>query len=114
MHTTGPRRYSKFELCSTRQLENLAGEFCYDVETLGSIRTVLDSRTCRHSAHVKRSVDRQLKALTAGPPPPRKPWNRTHFYVLLLAMFSAVAISMAVDEARQALATHWVDSAETN
>lgn len=101
MHTAGPRRYSKLELCSTRQLEHLTQEFCYDVDTLRKVRSVLEARTCRHSAHVKRDVDRQLKALTSGPPRP-KSWRRPKIYVLVLVLTAAVVLAMAVDVVRAA------------
>lgn len=94
MRTSGPRRYSKMELCTTRQLESLAEEFCYDVETLQSVSEALDSRTCRHSAHVKRSVDRQLKALTSGPPPSLRDRMKARWLGLAAAMATLVAFAI--------------------
>ena len=41
MQKSGPRRYSKLDLCTTRQLEHLAEEFCYDLDTLQNIATAL-------------------------------------------------------------------------
>jgi hypothetical protein len=91
------------ELCTTRQLESLAEEFCYDVETLRSVSATLDGRTCRHSAHVKRSVERQLKALTSGPPPRRR-LPRVNVRWLGLAAVAAVLVAAAVDQVGQWLA----------
>lgn len=97
MHTSGPRRYSKLELCTTRQLESLALEFCYDVETLRNVAAELGGRTCRHSAHVKRAVDRQLKALTSGPPKKFRPTFINGRW-LAIASAAAVLLSVAIDQ----------------
>lgn len=91
------------ELCTTRQLESLAEEFCYDVDTLRSVSVALGDRTCRHSAHVKRSVDRQLKALTSGPPP-RARRARVGARWLGFAAIAATLVAVAIDQVGQWLA----------
>jgi hypothetical protein len=103
VQTSGPLRYSKFELCSTRQLEHLAKEFCYDLDTLRNIATALGKRTCRHSAQAKRAVDRQIKALTARPPK-RGERVRTSARWLGAAALVAVLLAVAIDQVGQWLA----------
>ena len=100
MHTSGPRRYSKLDLCTTRQLEHLAAEFCYDLDLLRNIATALGTRTCRHSAQAKRAVDRQIKALTARPPV-RGERARTGVRWLGVAAVMAVVLAIAIDQVGQ-------------
>ena len=99
VHTTGPRRYSKLELCTPSQLESLANEFRYDVDTLRSISNALSQRTCHHSRYANRKVKRQLTALTAGPPrqrPSYRSWRqRAGMGALCLSL--SVALAMAAD-----------------
>ena len=103
MQTSGPRRYSKLDLCSTRQLEHLAKEFCYDLDTLRNISTALKKRTCRHSAQAKLAVDRQIKALTARPPL-RGERVRTSARWLGVAAVMALVLAIAIDQVGQWLA----------
>lgn len=100
MQTTGPRRYSKLELCTTRQLDNLAREFCYDLDTLRNIDAALGARTCLHSAYVRRSVERQVRALTAKPPRAGRAM-RIMFYQLGVTAVLAVAVAAAFDQLSQ-------------
>lgn len=101
MHTSGPRRYSKFELCTTLQLQRLAEEFCYDTETLRRISDELQSRTSRQAKHVKKLVDRQVQALTA-PPPPQRTFNIDMRWVVL-AISGAVLLATTLDQTVQYL-----------
>jgi hypothetical protein len=100
VHTSGPRRYSKLDLCTTRQLEHLAEEFCYDLDTLRNIASALGTRTCRHSAQAKRVVDRQIKALMSRPPP-KGERVRTSGRWLGVAAIIAVLLAMVIDEVGQ-------------
>lgn len=102
MHTTGPRRYSKLELCTTLQIERLAEEFCYDTETLKKISEELQSRTSRQAKWVNRKVDRQIAALTALPPKPRRFDLKLRWAALALG--SAVVAAVALDQVVQLLA----------
>jgi hypothetical protein len=103
VHTSGPRRYSRLELCTTRQLESLSTEFCYDVETLTNIADALGKRTCRHSAHIKKSVDRQLKALRATPPSYDHVVRTRITWWAASAVACAVVLAVAVDQI-----SHWL------
>lgn len=101
MHTSGPRRFSRLDLCTTRQLESLSTEFCYDVETLGNISEALEKRTCRHSAHIKKSVDKQLKALRAAPPSHTQVVRTRAAWWTATAFGCAVVLAVAVDQISQ-------------
>jgi hypothetical protein len=104
MQTYGPRRHSKLELCSNRQLQQLAQEFCYDVEFLRKVSETLAGRTCGHSAHIRRQVERQLRALTALPPALRQAsWTRPRFSLVAATLGGAVVFCLVVDAARQLL-----------
>lgn len=99
MHTAGPRRYSQLQLCTTRQLEQLAREFCYDVDTLQNVSHELAGRTCRQSAIAKRSVDRQIAALKSVPPSADRAWISVRY--LSLTAIVAVLLAVIVDQVAQ-------------
>jgi len=89
------------DLCTTRQLESLSTEFCYDVETLSNISEALEKRTCRHSSHIKKSVDKQLKALRAAPPSHTQVVRTRAAWWTASALACGVTLAVAVDQITQ-------------
>lgn len=103
MQTSGPRRYSKLELCSTQQLERLAQEFCYDTETLRGISAELTARSSLQATYVRRGVDRQIAALTATPPKTRAAF-RVSLRQAAVVVVGTLVMAAAVDGISQRFA----------